>query len=303
MKEFPSIPRVENAPPDLFESGHLWIQEKLDGANFRFRLRESGMLQFGDRSRVYDADEIPEPYQHAVRHVRERLDREALRNSVADVESVVFFGEAMHQHAIDYDWERVPSFLGFDVWDSGAGDDAEERFLPPDAVEQVYDRLGLQSVNAIQKEVRATDFDPDSYEIPRSDWYDGPAEGVVLRNKTGQRAKLLHPDFREVDDTVPVEVPDEGAESTADEAEAPTEDAETVAELLARKYATRHRVEKIVHKLEDRGRPVTFDAVYERVVEDVVREEHKQLFHGERSIDVGTFRSEIAAQTRQFLEE
>ena len=293
MKQFPSIPRVENAPRDLFESGHLWIQEKMDGANFRFRLRESGMLQFGDRSRTYNADEIPEPYQHAVRHVRERLDREALRNSAENVESVVFFGEAMHEHAIDYDWARVPSFLGFDVWDSS--DDGDEgHFLPPDAVEQVYDRLGLQPVNAIQKEVRATDFAPDSYEIPESDWYDGPAEGVVLRNKTGLRAKLLHPDFREVDDTVPVDVPDEEAETT--------KDAETVAELLARKYATRHRVEKIVHKLEDRGRPVTFDAVYERVVEDIVREEHKQLFHGERSIDVGTFRSEIAAQTWKFLE-
>lgn len=305
MKQFPSIPRVENAPPDLFESGHLWIQEKVDGANFRFRLRESGMLQFGDRSRVHSGDDIPEPYHHAVRHVREQFDREALRNSVADVESVVFFGEAMHEHAIDYDWERVPSFLGFDVWDADErgssssrtqSDDADEgRFLPPDAVEQAYERLGLQPINAVQKEVRATDFDPDSYEIPQSDWYDGPAEGVVLRNKTGGRAKLHHSDFREVDDTVPVDV-------SAEEVEGTTEDAEAIAEVLARKYATRHRVEKIVRKLEDRGQSVTFDAVYERVVEDIVREEHKQLFHGERSIDVGAFRSEVAARVQQFLE-
>jgi ATP-dependent RNA circularization protein (DNA/RNA ligase family) len=303
MKQFPSVPRVANAPPDLFDSGHLWIQEKVDGANFRFRLRESGMLEFGDRSRVYrDADEIPAPFTHAVRHVRGAFDREALRAARDDVASVVFFGEATYHHAIDYDWDRMPSFLGFDVWEGdggsaadGAADDrgADGRFLPPDAVEQVYDQLGLDSVNAFQKEVRATDFDPESYEIPDSNWYDGPAEGVVLRNKTGQRAKLLHPDFRKVEKTVPVD--------------APAEDVETAAEELAREYATRRRIEKIVHELEDRELSVTFDAVYPRVVEDVIREEHKQLFHGdagdaEWAVAAAAFRSEIAAQTRRVLD-
>ncbi|WP_115862508.1 RNA ligase family protein [Halorussus litoreus] len=278
MKQFPSIPRVENAPADLLDSGHLWLQEKVDGANFRFRLLDDGVVEFGDRSRTYrDADEIPDPYRHAVRHVRERVDREALRRAVADVESVVCFGEAMHRHAVDYDWDRTPSFLGFDVWDGEEG-----RFLPPDAVEQVYDRLGLAAVNAFEKEVRATDFDPADYEVPESAWYAGPAEGVVVRNKTGGRAKLLHPEFREVDDTVPVEAP---------------------AEELADKYVTRHRIEKTAHKLADHERPVTFDAVFDRVVEDVVREEHKQLFHGDRSVDVSAFRSAAAELTQRFLDE
>lgn len=37
MKQFPSIPRVANAPHGIFEGGHLWILEKVDGANFRFQ--------------------------------------------------------------------------------------------------------------------------------------------------------------------------------------------------------------------------------------------------------------------------
>lgn len=279
MKQFPAIPRVADAPSELFESGHLWIQEKMDGANFRFRLRESGLLEFGDRSRVYrDADEIPEPYHHAVRHVREAFDREALRAARDDVESVVFFGEAMHRHAIDYDWERTPSFLGFDVWSA-----AHERFLPPDAVERAFERVGLEPANAFAKEVPAQHFEPASYEIPRSAWYDGPAEGVVLRSKTGLRAKLLHPDFREVDDTVPVETTDPGE--------------------LAARYATDRRIEKSVAKLEDHERPVEFDRVYERVLEDVVREEHKRLFHGDRSVDMRAFRSAIAERVRRYLDE
>lgn len=278
MKQFPSVPRVEDAPPDLLDSGHLWIQEKVDGAHVRFRLRESGVLQFGDRNRVYAADEIPDPYRHAVRHVRERFDRDALRAATDDPESVVFFGEATHRHAIDYDWERTPSFLGFDVWDA-----AEREFLPPDAVERTYDRLGLDAVNAFQQEVRATDFDPGDYEVPDSAWYDGPAEGVVLRNKTGQRAALLHPDF----------------EGTDDEDAPPVE---ASAEELARTYATRRRVETVVRELEDRERPVTFDAVFDRVVEGIAREEHERLY-GDRPVDAAVFRSEVAARTRKFLED
>lgn len=276
MKEFPPIPRIEEAPPDLFESGHLWIQEKVDGAHFRFRLLESGMFEFGDRNRVFDPSEIPVPYQHAVRHVRERVDRETLRSAVTDVESVVFFGEATHRHTIDYDWDRIPSVLGFDVWDSEEG-----RFLPPDTVEQIYDRLGLDAVNALEKEVRASYFDPESYKMPPSAWYDGPAEGVVIRSKTGERAKLSHPEFEEVDETVPLEAS---------------------AEERARTYTTESRVQKVVHELEAHEYSVSFDAVYDRVVEDIAREEHRQLFDAEEAIDLQAFRSVVAERTQQFLD-
>lgn len=273
MKEFPSIPRAANAPAELFESGHLWILEKVDGANVRFQLQLSGHLRFGDRSRVYDDPaDVPLPYQHAVREIQTNLDREALRAAVEDVSDVVFFGEAMHHHTIEYDWERTPSFLGFDVWSA-----ADEAFRPPDAVAGIFEGLGLQSVNAIEKEVPAKYFDPESYEVPQSAWYDGPAEGVVVRNKRGHRAKILHPEFREVDETVPVD----GS-----------------AEELAERYATTRRFEKLEAKLD----VVTFERLYDRVLEDIFREEHKQLFHGRESVDMRSFRSAVAARTRAFLE-
>lgn len=240
MKKFPSTPRVANAPEGLLEEGHLWLLEKVDGANFRFQLQQSGLVLFGDRSRVYeDLDAIPAPYKHAVRHIRENLDREALRSAVDTVEDVVFFGEAMHHHTISYDWEHTPSFLGFGVWsDDAAG------FYPFDTVERIFSRLGLEAVNAFEKECRARYFHPDSYTIPQSNWYDGPAEGVIIWNKRGHRAKLLHPEFREVDETVPVDAP---------------------AEELAAKYATQRRFEKLAAKLDDRHQSVTFDTLYERV--------------------------------------
>jgi hypothetical protein len=268
------MPRVANAPEDRFEEGHLWLFEKVDGAHLRFQLQNAGYLRFGDRNRTYDPEEVPDPYQHAVRHIQHHLDRGALRQAVGDVESVVFFGEAMHRHAIDYDWERTPSFLGFDIWAAGDG------FRPLDTIEDIFERLGLTPVNSVAREVRARDFDPEGYTVPESAWYDGPAEGVVVRNKRGGRAKLLHPAFREVDETVPVDAP---------------------AEQLAEKYATPRRFEKLAAKIEDGGEAVTVDRLARRAFEDIVREEYKQLYHGQQGVDIETLRSEIATLAGAFL--
>jgi ATP-dependent RNA circularization protein (DNA/RNA ligase family) len=277
MKKYPSIPRVANAPDGLLEDGHLWLVEKVDGANFRFQLRDSGVLRFGDRSRVYDdVDAMPTAYAHAVRHVREQLKRDVLREAVADVEDIVFFGEAMHHHTISYDWERTPSFLGFDVWS-----EEEAAFRPPDAAEQIYEQLGLHPVNVFEREVNTRDFDPADYTIPTSKWRDGPAEGVIIRDKQRRRAKLLHPDYREVDDTVPLNAS---------------------AEELATRYATRRRFQKLHEKLDDRNQPVTVDTLYQRILEDILREEHKQLRHSSEPVDMQAFRSAIAARTRRYLD-
>jgi len=275
VKRLPPVPAVDAAPASLLDSGHLWIQELVDGALLRFQLQDSGMLRAGDRDRTFDADEIPPPYRHAVRHVRENVDRSALRDAVDDVSSVVCFGVATHQHAVDYDWERTPSFLGHDVWFAD-----DERFLPPDAVEKLYRGIGLRPVNAFQKEVRAVDFDPDAYEIPASNWYDGPAAGVVVRNKRGVRASM-----------------DDPAVQSSDEPEPP----EASADDLARRYATDRRFERVVAELTASGRPVTADATFERLFETVVREEHRRLFVAANDLDVSAFRSELASLTQQFV--
>ena len=278
MKTYPSIPRIADAPDGLFDAGHLWLLEKIDGAHLRFQLAESGAIRFGGRARVYDdPDAIPEPYGHAVRHVRERLDRDALRSAVEDVESVVFFGEATHRHAIEYDWDRLPSFLGFDVWSETDG-----RFRPPGAVQGIFERLGLDPVNAIEREVNTRDFDPGSYSVPDSAWYDGPAEGVVVRNKRGGRAKLVHPEFQ-------------GAEAPAP--------ADRSAEELAERCATKHRLGRLDDELAGRGEAVTFESLYDRAITDIAREEHGRLYGGSPSVDPSEFRSAVAARVRAFLDE
>lgn len=190
MKEFPDRPDAANAPAELFADGHLWVQELVDGVPFRFRVLDSGLLQFGDADAVYEPGTVPLRLRHAARHVREELDREALRDAGEGIASVVFFGVAVEPRRVDYDWAPTPSFAGAEVWQG-----ADERFLPPDAVERAYERLGLTPVPTVVKEVRARDVDPESYEVPSSNWADEPAAGVVFRDKTGNRAVRSNPEL------------------------------------------------------------------------------------------------------------
>jgi hypothetical protein len=288
MKEFPPCPSVADAPPELFERGHVWLHELVDGAPVRFQALTDGRLRFGDAVRSFDGD-VPPAYAHVVRHVRERFDRGALREAVDDVESVVFFGYAMHRCGVDYDWERTPSFLGCDVW-------FDDEYLLPDRVEKVYRRLGLDPLTTLAAERRAADFDPESYTFPESAWYDEPVAGVLVRNKTGLRAALDNP-----------AVGDGGrdADGVADDPEDGDGNAgsASTAEAVARQYATRARFDAVAARLREEGREVTFDGLFERTVETLLRAHHDRLFGGREEVDVRALRSAVAERTQAYLSD
>lgn len=276
MHPYPSTPRLADASPDLFESGHLWLLEHVVGDPLRFRLQPSGRIQFGDRTRVFDADGVPTTYEHAVSHVRERLDRERLRRAVDDPSAVLFSGVAMHAAGVDYEWERTPSFLGVDVW---SGD--REQYRPPDAAAQIFEQLGLHPVNAVEKERNARDFDPESYTMPESAWYDGPAAGVVVRNKRGGRALLKNPSVDTTREITPLDgSPDEVAAAVAPTA----------------------LFDRLAARLDAEGRPVTFQSLYDLTRETVLRGNHERLTHSQSSVDLSEFRGALTARTRAYLD-
>ncbi|AUV80891.1 hypothetical protein C2R22_03815 [Salinigranum rubrum] len=287
MQAFPSYPPAAEAPPALFERGHLWLHELVDGAPLRFQAQEDGRLRFGDDVRVF-GDDAPPAYGHAVRHVRESFDRGALRAAVDDVESVVFFGRAMHRRGVDYDWDATPSFLGVDVWSEG-------EYRQPDRVEKIYTRLGLDPLNTVRAEVRAVDFGPGSYEFPTSAWYDGPAAGVLVRNKTGLRCALSNPSVGDSGGSTDADTGAGASASVDGDTGATVDDAEG----FARRHVTTERLDSVARQLQAEGRPVTFDALYGRVVDRVARAHHRRLFEG--GIDVRAFRSAAAETTSAYL--
>jgi hypothetical protein len=249
-----------------FADGHLWIQEWVGGAPLRFQLADSGLLRFGDDEGVFDAGAVPVGYRSAVEYVRSAFDRERFRAAVDDVESVTFVGVATRFEGVAYDWGALPPFLGLFVYDED-----RDAYLPPDAVAQLFDRLGLEPVNAVEKEVRAADFDLASYDLPASAWRDGPAAGVLVQNKTGGRVKRV--------DAAPAADSFEGDAAGA-----------------ASEFADAARLEAAADRLAD----ADLDAVVDAVVADVAREEYARLF-GDRGVDPAAFRSAVAERASRVL--
>lgn len=277
MKRYPELPFVEEKP-EVVSSGHLWILERVAGAHLRFTLDENSVLQFGGREGTFGpAPSVPKSYSYATSSIQERFDREALRAAIDDVAAVTFFGQCMHRTHIDYNWADTPVFLGHDIWDGN-----RERFLPPDAVDTVFETLGLDAVPVIDREVRARDFDPADPPFPLSAYADEPVSGIVVRNKRGGHALAKRA----------VENP-----KSANQLEPPTP------EDLATEYARPASLASHATVLEEASLPVSLERLMDRVLQRISRAEHPWLFGDHTAVDQGALREALTPRIRQFLAE
>lgn len=262
MQSFPSLPDATDAP-DIFD-GHLWVREYVDGLPLRFQLESDGALVFGDAERTFRRWQEPHPYRHAVRHIRELFSADTLHNAAENPTAYTFFGVATVRRRLPYDYSRLPPFLGTEIHERIEG------FLAPDRIERAFDRLGLEQVAIVEKEIPTRYFDPASYEVPESAYYVGPAAGVVFRNKTGGRARKLHPALI-VDDPEPPE----------------TEAAE-----LGEQAVTNERINRA---LETQGND-TVEDVAERVTEISI---HESLGMRVDAIDISAYERGIERAVRE----
>lgn len=271
MKAYPSPPQLDDAPEALLSRGHLWLREHVVGPQVRFTMEPSGLLIFGDREQVFD--DVPPEYRHTLRHIRAEFDRDAFHSAVEDPSTYVFFGVAPCHVGVAYDWERLPPFLGHAIWN-----EANERFIPSDRADKVFEGLNLTPVNTFQKEVNVRDFSPEQFEMPDSAWYDGPAAGVRIENRSGGSALLT--EFAV--------------------GEQPTEQlAHDEPSAVASELVTDTRVNRAVEAVEAAGNTVTTAEVQTRIFEMIVREEYVRL--DQSGIDVETLRSAVGSVVAQRL--
>lgn len=275
VKRFPETPAL--AEVDGL-SGHVWVQELPTGGEFRFQVASSGLLTFATDERSFDTVEsVPPPYRRAARTITERLDRAALRAATDDPGAVTFCGIATWNDGIAYPWDSVPTFVGTDVWST-----AKETFLSPDAATGVFDRLGLASLPAMEKELPVAHADfgkfDDDEEFPDSAWRDGRAAGVLIRDKAGGRAGAWR-----ANTTAPV--------STVTQQSATD---------LAETYATDERIRRTIRALESSGQPLTVASIRDRLVADVAREAYGELYPDGTFVgSLDGFRSAVAERVQQ----
>jgi len=304
MKKYPKIRRIGHAENGgIVDHGQLVVKEKLDGASFRY-MQEAHLdeehhtpgrkLVFGSRNVVYKNEkDIDKNFTHAVEYVRENLKFDVILEAEVEYGSIVVYGEAMHPHTLEYDWENTPSFVGFDIWSVD-----QQQFLPWSEAQEIIDAMGLPTIPTIYKGPAETFM--KEYDISQlfeggditSAYRNGLPEGVVIRNEdTGRTAKVRTQQFKEAHTGQTATDPDDYEPSDA--------------QALARKFTTEARVIKMIHKYEDRGETIEMsimESLWAEVFEDIIEEEYETIFLGNHEIDTKEFRSEVASITASVLE-
>jgi len=282
MKKYPSI-RYPNEPETdglLEEGSDIVVMEKLDGANFRWHFDQSGNIVPGTRNVEYkssDDENIDKSFRHAVEYLEHVLGN--VDTTDPHLQGITFYGEAMHQHTINYDAydghhphpteEDCPNVVVFDaVVDetSTFTDEGGARFLDHDSFLRLMDNLPL-SVAPILDRTPAEDF--DGYEIPQSEFrteddeadseFDrkGLAEGVVYKRADGTvRAKKVHPNFKE--------------QHTGGDSRKNYDP--SAADKFMDRYVTEARIRKVANKLVEERPDMPYWALQMEMMEDLPRE-------------------------------
>jgi hypothetical protein len=233
---------------DIFSNpdDDIIIQEKVDGANFRFMIKDGNII-FGSRTQLLQENKehkFQKNFNRGIQFVKDNLkgiDLSLFNN-------LIFYGECMVAHSMQYDWDKVPPFLGFDIYDLELDKWAD--FGP---VCQVYEMLRLPMVPLV-KICKASEIDKvddnivpiSKYAIPSGTDDTRKAEGVVFKNYERQIfAKYVRDKFKEINAEVfgSKQVKYNGEDNTPD---------------LVFKYCTNARIDKIIFKKEDFTLPEEF---------------------------------------------
>jgi len=264
---YPKVPHHyhESVSDSFFESDDLIVVEKLDGSNARLVVYDSQYSELypdeihshnpshGDvfifskkaiRGRLSDSLEtIDGAFHRLVRFLRDTFNTsEALSLHNLHHSPLVFFGEHMLQHSLNYDYSSnpPPALVGFDILKMNAYstpppnpfNERFDAFLPFEDTEQAFSIINIPTTPVISQP--SPPFDTDSFTFPNSTYTDGKVEGVVIRSDSrDRRVKYVSPEFRE----------------RMQQAWGPqTRDADTPEEQFIAQYITPARIRKTIYK-------------------------------------------------------
>lgn len=272
---------AENKDIVLDPEDDIVIQEKIDGANFRF-MYVRGRFVFGSRTQGLDGcTEDNKSWGRCIGYIKRLFKK---RNGLA---KYIFYGECCIRHSTPYDYTTMPPYLGFDVFDLD-----KQKYLNWKDAKKMFESLGLYFV-PVKKEVKAKNL--QSYtdkDVPKSEYYDGQAEGVVFKNYDKQIfAKYVTQKHKEECTKV-----FGGSKKWA------TNDTDKFVAI----YCTNPRIDKKIFELMHEGFELEMPLMKHlptRVFEDIREEHYKDIMSRNYKIDVGQFRKAIAKRCLSVLKQ
>jgi len=277
----------------------IHVEEKIDGANFRFYISKEGKIIIGSRTKQLTSNEgedtnMNKMFIRCSNYVREKLKD----NDLSDFHGLIFYGENTVRHTINYDWDKIPPFLGFDIYDTTEG-----KYLDFETKTEIFKELGLETVPYLG--VLNIDKSKDIHEqleevVPISKYSlesakDRKAEGIVLKDYDRQIfAKFVRDAFKEKNAEVFGGNPKYNKTSEFDNEE------------LIFKFCTNPRIEKQIFKLIDEGHKLEMSLMKflpKNVWNDIIEEEWREILTSNWKLDMKGIRKLIPKRCKAVLEQ
>lgn len=262
----------------LTDGDYIVVQEKIDGGNFRFKIID-GELIFGTRNTILGPDSDRFIFAKCIEYIKGKI-LESHNFFVSKGKDVynryIFFGECCVKHTIGYDWSRIPPFLGFDIYDT-----EKHCFLYADEAIRIFTTLNIPVVPEIYTVIWKTDL--YALDIPQSKYYNGKAEGIVIKNYSKQLfAKIVSPEFKEENKKA----------FGASKKHADNDD-----EKIVLAYCTNARIQKWICKLRDGGHALDMTMMTKLpllVYDDIFEEQWREISKSNLTVSFRTIRSMIS---------
>lgn len=302
MKKFPKISHLEKVNDSVNQP--IYELEKMDGSNLRWKLLDTDEILMGSRKSVYKNGDTPmklsqlgDRFRPTIEYIHKNLHREKLREIEQECGELLFFGESMTDHIVNYNFDGThpdvkdsfPNYLGFDIWS-----ESDQKWLPHPTVQEIHSKIGLETVpvmeihtdssfGELQPKTPVSQYrTPDTFgEVEFNT--DGLAEGVVYKTKDStQRAKYVDDYMSEVKR---VGKPDD-SESLTD-----LQYKKQHTDRFIQTFVTETRIKKHIHKLLDTQEysEISMSMMKElpmNILVDILEEEAYGIISNEYSIDL-----------------
>ncbi len=314
FKKYPKIYALgsdENI--DILKYGEdlICCEEKVDGGNGSFWIEPEDKrfekLHFGSRNRDLTSDEDEKTFAKQQIELREHLmklaDKKGILKGISINPDYVYYIEWMQKHTINY--TNTPSFIGLDIRPKHcANQEGFGLFLGRKAKVQEFRRLGIKVVPLVWKgkagELKKLDI---IKVIPKSKYYDGWAEGIVIKNYNRKStignhqlyAKVVRDEFKECNKAVFGNVKNRNS------------DTKKIIEEFVTDARIRKMVLKHVNEMNMKLEMPLMKYVPTAVIKDVLAEEYSGIFDKYKFIDFKEMKQKVSKlclrMIRQMMEE
>ena len=280
--KYPKIRRLGDDENKGILDDEVIIEEKIDGGNFRTLLSNDKTV-FGSRNRELE-DEGEKAFTRCILYLKDKLDthKEEVEFILKKYGPIIIFGECILRHTIGYDFERMPPFIGFDVYELNT-----KTFMGRADKVRLFDNLGLEPVKLVFSGKVA---DKTKLEVPKSAYYNGLAEGIVIKSFQHQLfAKIVREEFKELNREVFGNSKKFASNDT---------------EYFISVYCTNARIEKIIFKAIDDGNKLGMELlaiIPKQVYTDIWEEEWKELYKSNLNLNLKDIRKSVLIRCKNVL--